>query len=402
MDAISYSYADKAHKRIKKFINDPDSTSGVLTVPKTIAAGETITIPAGRVAILPNVLVDGDLVIDGEVFIPTGSMTSQVVQKVTSTDNAIVRFDGITGQVQNSSVTIDDSGNIGSGIQSFNGFGGSGFKNYIINGNFDIWQYGTSFSTTGFTADRWFITANVSSQRISLSPAETDLTGSSYALRFNAGTCVSYKIEDVRTLAGKKATLSFWSRSGASKTLYNLYIRQYFGIGGSAIVHTPFSSITFNNTTGLTKHTFTVDLPTIAGKTIGSDNTHYIEIFFESQNDGIYTDITGFQLEEGTIATPFENRPYGLELSLCQRYYERLIDFRYVTYMSAGNNVWISSKFSVPKRIAPTMNTVSATYANTTVISYYNVNTGHANIVCGATVSGQVGFVATIEASAEL
>jgi hypothetical protein len=122
MDAISYSYADKQAKRIKKFINDPDSTSGVLTVPKTIAAGETITIPAGRVAILPDLQVDGDLVVDGDLFIPTGSMTSQVVQKVTSTDNAIVRFDGTTGQVQNSSVVIDDSGNLNLGSAS--NFGG--------------------------------------------------------------------------------------------------------------------------------------------------------------------------------------------------------------------------------------------------------------------------------------
>lgn len=34
------------------------------------------------------------------------------VAKVTSTDNAVVRFDGTTGAVQNSGVTIDDSGNL--------------------------------------------------------------------------------------------------------------------------------------------------------------------------------------------------------------------------------------------------------------------------------------------------
>ena len=112
MEAISYSYADKAQKRIKKIINDPDSTSGVVTVPSTIASGETITIPAGRTAILPNVQIDGTLNVEGTVFIPTGSKMSQVVEKVASTDNAIVRFDGTTGAVQNSGVIIDDNGNL--------------------------------------------------------------------------------------------------------------------------------------------------------------------------------------------------------------------------------------------------------------------------------------------------
>ena len=39
-----------------------------------IAAGETITIPAGRMAVLPNVTVEGTLVIDGEVFVPSGAV----------------------------------------------------------------------------------------------------------------------------------------------------------------------------------------------------------------------------------------------------------------------------------------------------------------------------------------
>ena len=73
MDAVSYSHSAKQAQRIKKIIANPDSSSGIVTVPKTIASGETITIPAGRVAILPNVQVDGVLNVDGEVFIPSGS-----------------------------------------------------------------------------------------------------------------------------------------------------------------------------------------------------------------------------------------------------------------------------------------------------------------------------------------
>lgn len=74
MDAVSYSLASKQAQRIEKFIENPDSTSGIVTVPKTIASGETVTVPAGRVAVLPNVVVDGDLVVEagGEIFVPAG------------------------------------------------------------------------------------------------------------------------------------------------------------------------------------------------------------------------------------------------------------------------------------------------------------------------------------------
>ena len=77
-----------------------------------IASGEIITIPAGRVAVLPNVQIDGTLNVEGEVFIPAGATFGGVVEKVTSTDNAIVRFDGTTGAVQNSNILIDDNGNL--------------------------------------------------------------------------------------------------------------------------------------------------------------------------------------------------------------------------------------------------------------------------------------------------
>ena len=73
MDIISFNEASTANGRIEKFIENPDSSSGIITTPKTIASGETVTIPAGRVAILPNVQIDGVLNVEGEVFIPSGA-----------------------------------------------------------------------------------------------------------------------------------------------------------------------------------------------------------------------------------------------------------------------------------------------------------------------------------------
>lgn len=122
MDAVSYAHSAKQAQRIKKFIENPDSISGVLTQPSVIQAGETVTVPTGRTAILANTQIDGTLTVDGTVFIPSGATTTDIdtklstkVVKVTSTDNAVVRFNGTAGEVQNSGVIIDDNGNVGIG-----------------------------------------------------------------------------------------------------------------------------------------------------------------------------------------------------------------------------------------------------------------------------------------------
>jgi hypothetical protein len=49
---------------------------------------------------------------------------------------------------------------------------------------------------------------------------------------------------------------------------------------------------------------------------------------------------TNIQLEEGSIATPFELRPVGLELSLCQRYYTKRKFFIGAIYNSIENTTW--------------------------------------------------------------
>ena len=86
MDIISFNEAATANSRIEIINANPDSTSGIVTVPKTIASGETITIPAGRVAVLPNVVVDGDLVVEagGEIFVPAGAPLTLTSIKLTS------------------------------------------------------------------------------------------------------------------------------------------------------------------------------------------------------------------------------------------------------------------------------------------------------------------------------
>jgi hypothetical protein len=62
--------------------------------------------------------------------------------------------------------------------------------------------------------------------------------------------------------------------------------------------------------------------------------------------------LAGVQIEPGTVATPFERRPYGAELALCQRYYETSS----VKVFSGGSSaIATAMTFKVTKRAAPTM-----------------------------------------------
>lgn len=131
-------------------------------------------------------------------------------------------------------------------IQSSRVDGALSNRNKIINGNFDIWQRGTS-GTSGYVADRWTTllsgsTAAISRQSFTL--GQTDVPGEPdyfhrTVVTSSAGTsnyAITYqKIESVKTLAGQTATLSFWAKADASKNMA-VEFYQNFGTGGGSTV----------------------------------------------------------------------------------------------------------------------------------------------------------------------
>ena len=103
MDPISYSKSAQQEQRIKKFVAEPDTASGLVTVPSVIASGDTVSIPAGRTLVHPNLQVDGTLAIDGTLFIPSGgTYTADEV------DVTVVKQNGSV--VANDSVVVHKTG----------------------------------------------------------------------------------------------------------------------------------------------------------------------------------------------------------------------------------------------------------------------------------------------------
>jgi hypothetical protein len=209
----------------------------------------------------------------------------------------------------------------------------SGFRNAIINGDFRIWQRGTSFSVPNqvvtYHADRFFTwnagNGTVTVSRQDFTPGNTisgyepqhylrtAVTSVGTSTEFNIGQ----RIEDVRTFAGQTITISVWMKSDANRTV-GVKEFQNFGTGGSTFASMSLGN--FNVTTSWQRFSVTTTVPSISGKTIGTGSNFTIEFSLPASNQT--TEMWGMQVEKGTIATPFEQRFIGTELSLCQRYYE--------------------------------------------------------------------------------
>ena len=96
--------------------------------------------------------------------------------------------------------------------------------------------------------------------------------------------------------------------------------------------------------------------------------------------------VTGVQLEKGSTASAFENRQYGTELALCQRYYEVGGNNAPTQIEGGGTNIWISIQYKINKRATPT---IGLTSASNLALRYYGT-AGYA-VTGAAYVTGYIG-----------
>ena len=91
-------------------------------------------------------------------------------------------------------------------------------------------------------------------------------------------------------------------------------------------------------------------------------------------NTGATLYITGVQLESGSVATPFERRPFGTELMLCQRYYQTVRACAQDNGAAASTKAYtIPVNFNVAMRAAPTITYTAITTSNVTSRTAINI-----------------------------
>jgi hypothetical protein len=238
------------------------------------------------------------------------------------------------------------------------------FRNKIINGDMQIAQRGTSVSSassSGYKAlDRYRHTISIGTWTISQSTDAPD--GFGYSMKMDCTTAEAspsstdalsfvQKIEGLNlqnlnkgTSSAKSVTLSFWVKCTKTGTAQvnlidednNRMIGQQFTINATNTWEQKILTFAGDTTAALDNDnasSLRVEIWLDAGSSYKSgatptswgalSTTDYFAgcdlNLGDSTSNDIY--ITGVQLEIGSSATPFEHRPYGMELGLCQRYY---------------------------------------------------------------------------------
>lgn len=245
---------------------------------------------------------------DGGVKKAGDTMTGDLFMNDGTSD--VITLDASTGDIQSTSQ---------------NGGALAGFRNLMINGDFRIWQRGESGNAVAldfYTADRW-LSRNVNAVGSAYTWAKfttSNVTG--IELDFTGATSYAYivqKIEpaNIRQYQGQRLTVSLYTDVPAP------HVTVVGTIGGVPTIL--IDRLTMTSLGGL-RWSSTFDL---GSNVIGDTPGDSLGLFFypnngaDAQPDGTVR-FWNVQLEPGPVATPFEHRPIGTELALCQRYFQNV------------------------------------------------------------------------------
>ena len=205
------------------------------------------------------------------------------------------------------------------------------FRNKLINGGFHIAQRTAGATNNNYAIDRFIV--NAAGTALTWAKAAgggiSTSQGSTYATSLlqlsgaagNTDSNVTQRIEAVNCadLTGKIVTFSVWilQSTGSAKNIsIGLSYANAVDNWGSS------TTISVSPTTSVPSGTWTQVLYTTTLPTSNVSNGIAVVINTGAIGSGATVYLANAQLEAGNVATPFEQRPVGLELSLCQRYYQ--------------------------------------------------------------------------------
>ena len=374
------------------------STGTTVTGLTALVAGDIVTVSSPSAFNVANAIPLSTVTAKGDLLAATGAST---------VTNLPVGADGTT-------LVADSSTSTGLRYQA------PIQQNPVLNSAFQVAQRGTSFSqsanTSAYTMDRWQVrttAANMANTVTRQNTSDTtNLPNIQYCARVqrNSGqTGTSFLIyeqgfETVNSIpfAGKTVTLSFYARAGAnfSATSNVLVASLANGTGTDQMpaIYTGGNYPTQNNTLTTTwqRFSYTLTVPTTATE-LGIQ-LYYTPTGTAGAND--YFEVTGVQLEVGSVATPFHTYAGTLqgELQACRRYlpaYSGSNNDNIIGYSFASNSAVYGFQFDTPARVYPTGITATGTFYGYGLNTQYTITpVWNAASTNGASVLGSPTIVA--------
>jgi hypothetical protein len=307
-------------------------------------------------------------------------------------------------------------------------------KNKIINGDFAINQRAFTSNTTNntYNFDRWQqvnggTTGTLTVTPQTFTPGAAPVAGyessnfvqcvTASGASINTYAIIQQRIEDVRTFAGQTATISFWAKATSGTPKIGVETEQYFGSGGSpsSAVTTAVSATTLS--TSWARYSVTVSVPSISGKTIGTDkNSSFISINFwmsagsdfasRASSIGLQNatfQIWGVQVEAGSVATPFTTATGTIqgELAACQRYYIRSTPTTaYAGYGTGMSGSSTSSYVYIPFPVSLRLQPQAVDYSNLAISDGYAYVLAISNLALNHSTPSMAALMATHSAGA--
>ena len=215
---------------------------------------------------------------------------------------------------------------------------GLGFRNVLINGDFKVWQRSTSAAISAgsyVAADRWYTYRSVAGSTFSRQTAS--LVGFQYSGRIardsgntstvNISCGQSIESNNSIPLAGQTVVFSFWAKAGANYSATSSILRVRLLSSTTTdqnIVLNGGVTVIDQNVT-LTTSWQRFSYSAVVGSTAVTLGTIFSYDPTGTAGAADHFEITGVQLEQNYQPTPFEQRPIGVELALCQRYFYRFV-----------------------------------------------------------------------------